>query len=100
MKALYSQVVTADAGRDGYARRSDGRLDVELRVPTKMAGPGRKGTDVSATGGVIRSVPDAKYFPSVELEAKVDGLSPKETLEVFPYSNAIRGNMDVRLSAH
>jgi osmotically inducible protein OsmC len=138
MKAIYTAVATAHGGREGHVRSSDGRLDVDLRLPTptEMGGPGGEGTnpeqlfaagyaacfesalrlvgrlqrkpihDASVTSRVILGAQDAKYFLSVELEAHVDGLSPEETLvsmqsahEVCPYSNAIRGNIDVRISA-
>jgi osmotically inducible protein OsmC len=39
--ALYTAVATATGeGRNGYARSSDGHLDLELAVPPEMGGPG------------------------------------------------------------
>lgn len=85
MKALYTAVAAAHGGREGHVK------------PIR---------DAPCTGRVTRSVPDAKYLLSVELEAHVDGLSAEETLvlmhavhEVCPSSSAIRGNLDVRVSA-
>lgn len=39
-KVLYTAVATATGGRGGRARSSDGILDVALRPPTEMGGPG------------------------------------------------------------
>jgi lipoyl-dependent peroxiredoxin len=44
-KILYTAEATAEGGRDGHARTSDGRLDVELDVPTEMGGSGGRGTN-------------------------------------------------------
>jgi Ohr subfamily peroxiredoxin len=42
---LYTAEATATGGRDGHARTSDGRLDVDLDVPTEMGGTGGPGTN-------------------------------------------------------
>ena len=42
---LYTADATAEGGRAGHARSSDGRLDVELDVPTELAGKGGPGTN-------------------------------------------------------
>jgi len=42
---LYTAEATATGGREGHARTSDGRLDVELDVPTEMGGTGGPGTN-------------------------------------------------------
>jgi lipoyl-dependent peroxiredoxin len=44
-KILYTAEATAVGGREGHARTSDGRLDVELDVPSEMGGPGGPGTN-------------------------------------------------------
>jgi osmotically inducible protein OsmC len=64
-------------------------------------------TDASVTGHVSFNVSDGgKFVLSVELHGKVEGLSREEaqTLmqaahEVCPYSNATRGNIEVKLIA-
>jgi lipoyl-dependent peroxiredoxin len=40
VKALYTAQATVTGGRAGHARSSDGILDVDLRVPEAMGGPG------------------------------------------------------------
>src|SRR5213593_512171 len=44
-RILYTAEATAIGGREGHARASDGRLDVELDVPTEMGGTGGPGTN-------------------------------------------------------
>ena len=40
VKKLYTAEATATGGRAGHARSSDGLLEVDLRVPEAMGGPG------------------------------------------------------------
>lgn len=40
METLYTSSVTAIGGRDGQIKSSDGVLDMELRKPKEMGGPG------------------------------------------------------------
>jgi Ohr subfamily peroxiredoxin len=42
---LYTAEATVTGGREGHARTSDGRLDVDLDVPSEMGGTGRPGTN-------------------------------------------------------
>jgi osmotically inducible protein OsmC len=42
---LYTAEATALGGREGHARTSDGRLDVDLDVPSEMGGKGGPGTN-------------------------------------------------------
>ena len=44
-RSLYTAEATAVGGREGQARTSDGRLDVELDVPAEMEGSGGPGTN-------------------------------------------------------
>jgi Ohr subfamily peroxiredoxin len=45
MRTLYTAVSTARGGRDGHVRSSDGVLDLELKTPKEMGGPGGVGTN-------------------------------------------------------
>jgi osmotically inducible protein OsmC len=137
MRTLYTAVSTAHGGRDGHVRSSDGIVDLDLRTPKEMGGPGGAGTnpeqlfaagyaacfesamravarkqklplaDASVAGHVSFNVADqGKFVLSVELHGKVDGLSHEQAEalmraahEVCPYSNATRGNIDVKLIA-
>ncbi len=42
---LYTAEATATGGREGHARTSDGRVDVDLDVPAEMGGTGGAGTN-------------------------------------------------------
>jgi lipoyl-dependent peroxiredoxin len=42
---LYTAEATVTGGREGHGRTSDGRLDVDLDVPSEMGGPGGPGTN-------------------------------------------------------
>ena len=42
---LYLAEATATGGREGHSRTSDGRVDVDLDVPTEMGGTGGPGTN-------------------------------------------------------
>ena len=44
-KILYTSEATAQGGRGGHVRTSDGRLDLPLDVPAEMGGPGGLGTN-------------------------------------------------------
>lgn len=45
VRVLYTAEATAVGGRDGHAKTSDGRLDVELDVPAELGGSGGPGTN-------------------------------------------------------
>jgi Ohr subfamily peroxiredoxin len=41
MAAVYTAIATATGeGRNGHTRTDDGRIDLDLKVPTEMGGPG------------------------------------------------------------
>jgi hypothetical protein len=42
---LYTAEATVTGGREGHGRTSDGRLDVDLAVPSEMGGMGGPGTN-------------------------------------------------------
>ncbi len=42
---LYTAQATASGGREGHSRTNDGRVDVDLDVPTEMGGQGGPGTN-------------------------------------------------------
>src|SRR5579863_7588353 len=45
MKILYTAESHVDGGRNGHARSSDGRLDVDLSVPESLGGKGGTGSN-------------------------------------------------------
>ena len=133
MKPLYTAHATATGeGRNGHAATDDGLLDVDVRIPVEMGGPGGAtnpeqlfaagyaacfhsalkvvagGTDLSgsevssdvaigrlASGGFVLAVALTVTIPGLDRDA-ADALVAKAH-EVCPYSNAIRGNVDVDL---
>jgi Ohr subfamily peroxiredoxin len=44
-KILYTAEATVTGGREGHTRTSDGRLEVDLDVPSEMGGTGGAGTN-------------------------------------------------------
>jgi osmotically inducible protein OsmC len=137
MKTLYTATATVSGGREGHVKSDDGFLDLDLRMPKAMGGPGGAGSNPeqlfaggyaacfeSALRGVARQQKralqgthitarvslgtndDGKYTLAVELHGHVDGISVEDTRtlmeaahQVCPYSNATRGNIDVKLVA-
>jgi Ohr subfamily peroxiredoxin len=137
MKALYTAEATVHGGRDGHVRSSDGILDMDLRVPAEMGGPGGAATnpeqlfaagysacfesalrlvartqrspltDAGITARVtLNLTEDKRYVLGVELRGRLAGVTRDEAAalmraahDVCPYSNATRGNVEVRLVA-
>ena len=133
MKPLYTAHATATGeGRNGHTATDDGLLDVDVRIPVEMGGPGGAtnpeqlfaagyaacfhsalkvvagGTDMSgsqvssdvaigrlASGGFGLAVALTVSIPGLDRDA-AEALVAKAH-EVCPYSNAIRGNVDVDL---
>ncbi len=83
----------------GYAACFESALRLVMRLQKKSA------ADVVITAHVtLNTTDDQKYILSVELHGNIAGVSSEETLTlmhvahgVCPYSNATRGNIDVKL---
>lgn len=137
MKTLYTATVSVHGGREGRAQSDDGVLDLDLRIPKGMGGPGGAGSnpeqlfaagyaacfesalrftaraqkkplqDARITAQVSLNTTDTgKFVLGVELRGHIDGVSVDETRalmaaahETCPYSNATRGNIEVKLIA-
>jgi Ohr subfamily peroxiredoxin len=135
MKPLYTAIVTVSGGRDGRAHADEPRLDLDLRTPKALGGPGGDATnpeqlfaagyaacfesalrlvarmkkqpldEAAITAHVTLNKEDAGgYKLSVELHGRLPGRTPEEAEalmaaahQVCPYSNATRGNIDVKL---
>ena len=136
MDILYTATAHATGdGRNGHATSDDGILDLDLRIPKAMGGPGGAtnpeqlfaagyaacfhsalkvvasrdqldvtGTEVSASVG-IGALPSGAFGLAVELDVHAPNLDHDTALaltqrahEVCPYSNATRGNIEVKLS--
>ena len=138
-KVLYTAEATVTGGRaEGHGRTSDGALEVDLRIPSDLGGPGGgtnpeqlfavgfascfesamqtvarrlkvEADDVSVDSKVELSPNEDRGFalsvaldvtlPSVEDQAQAVELVEKAH-QVCPYSNATRGNIEVRLTAN
>ena len=135
MDALYEAVAHATGdGRNGHARTDDGMLDLDVRIPKELGGPGgatnpeqlfaagyaacfhsaikftaaRQKLDVSdseVSATVLLGMVETGFGLAVELDVHIPNLD-KETAErvtadahqVCPYSNATRGNIEVKLT--
>ncbi len=133
MKPLYTAHATATGeGRNGHTATDDRLLDVDVRIPVEMGGPGGAtnpeqlfaagyaacfhsalkvvagGTDLTgsevssdvaigrlASGGFGLTVALTVTIPTLDRDS-AEALVAKAH-EVCPYSNAIRGNVDVDL---
>ena len=71
-RILYTAEASSEGGREGHARTSDGRLDVELDVPTEMGGTGGPGTNPEQLFAVGHSA----CFQSSLLRLAAGGGSP------------------------
>jgi Ohr subfamily peroxiredoxin len=138
-KTIYTAEATVTGGRaEGHGATSDGALDVQLRTPAEMNGPGG-GTnpeqlfavgyaacfegalgvvgrreraevgDVSIDSHVsLVTTEDRGFTIAVELGVTLPQVSDPEQAakivaaahEVCPYSNATRGNIDLKLTAN
>ena len=138
-KTVYTAAATVTGGRtEGHGKTADGALDVQLRTPVEMGGPGG-GTnpeelfavgyaacfegalgvvgrreraelgDVSIESRVsLVTTEDRGFTVAVELHVTLPQVPEPEQAarivaaahEVCPYSNATRGNIDVKLTAN
>jgi Ohr subfamily peroxiredoxin len=138
-KNLYTAIATVTGGRsEGHGATSDGALDVQLRTPTDLGGPGGgtnpeqlfavgyaacfesalgvtarrerlEAGDVSIESRVrLITTEDRRFTVAVDLDVTLPQVSDPDQAtmlvskahEVCPYSNATRGNIDVRLTAN
>jgi Ohr subfamily peroxiredoxin len=135
VNVLYTTTATATGdGRNGHTATEDGMVDVDVRIPTEMGGPGgatnpeqlfaagyaacfhsamklvarsleidTTDSAVSVTAGL--GVLDSGAFNlAIEIDVHVPKASAERAQElvekaheVCPYSNATRGNVEVKL---
>jgi Ohr subfamily peroxiredoxin len=135
-KVLYTAHAHVTGGREnGHGHTNDGELDVDIRVPRDMGGPGGGANPEelfavgyaacfeSALGTMARRrrveagdvaidadvslVPtgDGRFGLGVRLDVALPSIGDREVAadlvrgahEVCPYSNAVRGNVEVEL---
>ena len=133
---LYTaEALTTGDGRNGRARSSDGRLDLQLAIPKEMGGSGdgtnpeqlfamgyaacfhsalrlvgrQENADVSDSAVAVRvsigQIDDDGFGLAVEVEITLPNVEhataeklAEKAHRVCPYSNATRGNIDVKLT--
>ncbi len=140
-KVLYTAEATVTGGRiEGHGKTSDGALEVDIRIPSDLGGPGG-GTNPeqlfavgyascfeSAMGSAVRRLKldietddvsvdskvmlipteERRFKLGVELDVTLPSVSDIEAAKnivsiahkVCPYSNATRGNIDVKLTVN
>ncbi|MGW3727942.1 organic hydroperoxide resistance protein [Streptomyces sp. NPDC000851] len=81
MDALYTAVATATHGREGRAVSSDGKLDLQLGIPTEMGGNGQ-GTNPEQLFAAGYAACFASALGLVGRQAKVDVSDAAVTGEV------------------
>lgn len=133
-KVVYRSKVTSTGGRNGTSKSEDGKLNLNLSVPTEMGGTGGDGTNpeqlfaagysacflgalqlvagkekvelpqnTSITGEVGLGKIPGGFNIEVDLNVNAPGMDQQQLQAlvekahgVCPYSNATRGNVDVR----
>ena len=127
MTVLYQAAATAKGGRNGHVRSDNGILDLQVRMPKALGGANDDFANSacfdSALSRVIRMEkvqtgettvtahvgigPNAEggFGLAVELEVNVPGVDAEtaqalvaKAHQVCPYSNATRGNIEVKLT--
>ena len=135
MDALYEAVAHATGdGRNGHARTDDGMLDLDVRIPTELGGPGGATnpeqlfacgyaacfhsaikftaarqkldvTDSEVSVTVFLGIIETGFGLAVELDVHIPTLDRETALRLTedahkacPYSNATRGNIEVKLA--
>ncbi|MEN3273435.1 MAG: lipoyl-dependent peroxiredoxin [Actinomycetota bacterium] len=135
MNVLYSTTATATGdGRNGHTATEDGMVDVDVRVPKEMGGPGGAtnpeqlfaagyaacfhsamklvakpmdidvtDSEVSVTAG-LGMLDSGAFNLALEIDVHIPNASNEDAQrlverahEVCPYSNATRGNVEVKL---
>ena len=75
MKVLYTAEATATGGRDGRARTPEGNLDLCLKPPKELGGPGGDPTNPEQ---LFAAGYGACFLSAVSLLARMQKISAKE----------------------
>lgn len=75
MQSIYTAVVTVQGGREGRVRSSDGCLDLKLKVPQSMGGPGGAGSNPEQ---LFAAGYAACFESALSFVARRDGLTLKD----------------------
>lgn len=100
MDALYTAEATAWGGREGHSASSDGVLDLQLRIPKEMGGPGGRFTNPEQLFAVGYASCFHSALKVVASRAKVDVDESAVTAKVGIGSNSQGGfGLEVALEA-
>ena len=113
MEVLYTAIATSIGGRNGHVQSADGVLDLEVKPPKEMGGPGgaytnpeqlfaagysacfgsalnhvallkKKRIDPKVTAKVsIGKKPDGGFMLAVEMDVNIPGMDTKEAEELM-----------------
>jgi lipoyl-dependent peroxiredoxin len=75
LKVLYTAEATATGGRDGRARTPEGNLDLSLKPPKELGGPGGEPTNPEQ---LFAAGYGACYLSALSLIARMQKISAKE----------------------
>ena len=75
LKVLYTAEATATGGRDGRARTPEGNLDLSLKPPKELGGPGGEPTNPEQ---LFAAGYGACFLSAVSLIARMQKISAKE----------------------
>ncbi|WP_029904308.1 organic hydroperoxide resistance protein [Prevotella sp. 10(H)] len=81
MEKLYTAVATSTGGRSGHVKSSDGVLDLEVRPPKEMGGPGGNYTNPEQLFAAGYSACFGSALSHVSLEKKIH-IRPEVTAKV------------------
>src|SRR6266702_801507 len=113
---MYSTKVTATGGRNGSIRSDDGLLDLKLALPRTLGGKGdATNPEQLFAGGYAACFENAllrvsrddsgAFVLSAALAVTIAGVDQKTAGQlvegahaICPYSNAIKGNVDVQIA--
>jgi len=86
-KVVYTAHATATGGRNGYAKSSDGALDVKLTAPTEMGGSGAEGANpeqLFAAGYAACFIGAMQYVAQQQKIDLPEGLSIDAAVSIGP----------------
>ena len=105
MSNLYKTRVNAYGGRSGTIRSEDGILDMPLALPKELGGNGGATNPEQLFAAGYAACFEDGFKLVVALDVEIAGVEQSKAEEIVkaahavcPYSNAIRGNVDVTLT--
>jgi Ohr subfamily peroxiredoxin len=100
-KTLYTATATANGGREGKARSSDGRLEVNLSTPKELGGTGGAGTNPEQMFAAGYSACFLSALKFVAMQSKVNlgaEASVEGTVNIGPIPTGFGLEAELRIS--